>query len=310
MEWWKKKLRFKAGDESHELSFKGEKASAKLYVASDPQLVKDFVDKRRPTAKGAAAAAVASIDGQLAQIDTEMKKPEDQQDADKITQLFNGIGASLPLIMGDDGWGEPDNPVFLSYPKPRLTTYAPIFIGPRSSKWLPQVGLLDKVAADPQASTKTAAQLFKGGVSEADWTAVGKQVRRFSPTGSAPLPHGEGPIGIAADKQIQVGLKFKYDADKTKGGAKLNRLLRPYGFSPSSDGMDADHVVEIQLIGRAAGDNLGNLWPLKSTANRHGLSLAEQNVTLPGATPKTHKLAEARTKKTKGDLWIMVKDTK
>ena len=53
LEWRKKKLSFKAGDESHTLSFKGEKASAKLYVASDPQLVKDFVNKRRPTASDA-----------------------------------------------------------------------------------------------------------------------------------------------------------------------------------------------------------------------------------------------------------------
>lgn len=310
LNWWKAKLSFKAGDESHTLSFKGEKASARLYVASDPQLVKDFVNKRRVGAKGAVATAIAAIDAPLGQIDAEMKKPEDQQDADKITQWFNDIGTQLPLIMGDDGWGEPDNPVFLSYPKPRLSGYAPIYLGPLSGKWLPQSGLLDKVAADPQASTKTAKQLFNGQVSEAAWQAAGRKVRTFSPTGSASLPQGEGPIGINADRQIQVGLKFKYDADKTKGGAKLNRLLRPYGFSPSSDGMDADHVVEIQLIGRAAGDNLGNLWPLKSTVNRHGLSLAEQSVTLPGATPKTHKLAEARTKKKKGDLWIMVKDTK
>ena len=63
-------------------------------------------------------------------------------------------------------------------------------------------------------------------------------------------------------------------------------------------------------IGRAAGDNLGNLWPLAASVNRHGLSLAEQPVTLPGPTPKSHKLAEARTKKKKGDLWILVKDTK
>lgn len=311
LSWWKAKLSFKAGDESHTLSFKGEKASAKLYVASNPQLVKDFVNDRRATAKTKAAkAAVAAIDGLVGQIDTEMKKPEDQQDADKITQLFNDIGAKLPLIMSEDDWGEPENPVLLSYPKPRLSTYAPIYLGPHASKWLPQASVLSKVAADPKASTKTASQAFGGGVTEADWKAVGKRVRVFQPTASAPLPHGEDTIGINADRQIQVGLKFKYDADKTKGGGKLNRLLRPYGFSPQNDGMDADHVVEIQLIGRAAGDNLGNLWPLAASVNRHGLSLAEQPVTLPGPTPKSHKLAEARTKKKKGDLWILVKDTK
>ncbi|MBL8276111.1 MAG: hypothetical protein JNL93_05400 [Pelomonas sp.] len=311
LSWWKAKLSFKVGDESHTLSFKGEKASAKLYVASNPQLVKDFVNDRRATAKTKAAkAAVAAIDGLVGQIDTEMKKPEDQQDADKITQLFNDIGAKLPLIMSEDDWGEPENPVLLSYPKPRLSTYAPIYLGPHASKWLPQASVLSKVAADPKASTKTASQAFGGGVTEADWKAVGKRVRVFQPTASAPLPHGEDTIGINADRQIQVGLKFKYDADKTKGGGKLNRLLRPYGFSPQNDGMDADHVVEIQLIGRAAGDNLGNLWPLAASVNRHGLSLAEQPVTLPGPTPKSHKLAEARTKKKKGDLWILVKDTK
>lgn len=311
LNWWKSKLSFKAGDEAHTLSFKGEKASAKLYVASNPQLVKDFVNARRATAKSTKAkASLGAIDTLLGELDGEMKKPEDQQDQAVITQKFNAIGAKLPDIMSEDDWGEEDNPVLLSYPKPRLSTYAPIFLGPHASKWLPQKTVLSKVAADPKASGKTAAEVFGGGVTEADWKAVGKRVRMFQPTASAPLPHGEDTIGINADRQIQVGLKFKYDADRTKGGGKLNRLLRPYGFSPQSDGMDADHVVEIQLIGRAAGDNLGNLWPLAASVNRHGLSLAEQPVTLPGPTPRSHKLAEARTKKKKGDLWILVKDTK
>ena len=48
---------------------------------------------------------------------------------------------------------------------------------------------------------------------------------------------------------------------------------------------------------------------LKSSVNRHGLSLAAQDVRLPGEKPKTHKLSEARTKK-KGDLWILVQATR
>lgn len=311
IQWWKKTLSFKAGSESHTLSFKGEKGAARLQVASDPQLVVDFVKARKATAKSPAAkGAVAVIEGLVKKIEAEGRKAEDKQDADQVTAWFNEVGGQLPLIMSEDDWGEPDNPVLLSYPKPRLSTYAPIYLGPHANQWLPQRGVLDKVAGDSKASAKTAAQLFGGKVSEADWQAVGKKVRTFAPTAVTGLPHGEGSIGIQADKQVQVGLKFKYDPEKTKGGAKLNNLLRSYGFRPQSDDMDADHVVEIQLIGRAAGDHPGNLWPLKSSVNRHGLSLAAQDVRLPGEKPKTHKLSEARTKKKKGDLWILVQATR
>jgi hypothetical protein len=312
MTWWKAKLGFKAGDESHTLSFKGEKASARLYVASNPQLVKDFVNARRATAKSATAkGALKAIDQHLATLDKEMKQPEDQQKGDVITQAFNDIGAELPKIMSEDDWGEPDNPVLLDYPKPRLSAYAPIYLGPLSTEPQPQTKLTGLFADAAGIQKKTAKQVFGKGVSEANWDAVGRKIRKYVPTQQEALPQSGDRIGVDSHRQVQVGLKFKYDPGKTGGGSKLNKLLRPYGFRPiGADQMDADHVVEIQLIGRAAGDNPGNLWPLAASLNRHGLSLFDQPVTLPGESGKSMKLSQAKTKKKKGDLWLMIKETR
>jgi hypothetical protein len=105
-----------------------------------------------------------------------------------------------------------------------------------------------------------------------------------------------------------VGLKFEYTPGKTKGGAKLNSLLRLYGFRPGKDDMDADHVIEIQLIGLAKGDYVGNLWPLRSRDNRHGLQLADAEVDLGGTSKKKMKLSAAAKKKPKP--FVMIKTTR
>jgi hypothetical protein len=105
VEWWKKKKRFKAADESHELSFKGTESNAVLMIASNPQAVEDFV-------KGVMASsptddqkkAAGAITPLLGQIKTEMKKKPDKQDAAVITGLFDSIAAQLAILMelGED----------------------------------------------------------------------------------------------------------------------------------------------------------------------------------------------------------------
>lgn len=308
-EWWKTRKRFNAGKETHEVFFKGEKSSASLMVASNPELVETFIAKKEanstsPQAKKALAAVKAS----LAKIKDEMKKSEDKQNASLITSEFNVIGGNLAVLMSGEDWGSEENPVLLDYPKPRLSAYAPIYLGPHASGWLPQTTVLQPAYASPKTSTKTAAQLFGNAVTAAEWDSVGKKVKQYLPTSKQPLPHGEDTIGIDAQNQVQVGLKFKYTPSKTKGGAKINKLLKPYGFRPGNDGMDGDHIVEIQLIGLDKGDYTGNLWPLRASDNRHGLALAEQNAELPGSQKQTKKLSAAYAEKS--DLWIMIKSTK
>jgi hypothetical protein len=308
-EWWKKRKSFKVNNESHEIFFKGEKGAAKLWVASNPKLIEEFIsskdiDKKNPLINN----AFLRITDALKAINAETKENKDNQDANLVTSLFNTIGDQLPILMSPNDWGSKENPVLLNYPKPRLSVYAPIYLGPHSKEWLPQHSVLQVVATDPKANSKTANELFGKAVTETEWNAVGKKVRKFVPTDKQPLPHEEATLGIDSDKQVQVGFRFQYTPSKTKGGRKINKLLVLYGFSPKKDGLDGDHVVEIQLIGLDKGDYLGNLWPLKQSDNRHGLSLAEQDVELPIISQGKKKLSSAAAEKS--ELWIMVKSTK
>jgi len=152
--------------------------------------------------------------------------------------------------------------------------------------------------------------VFGNKVKQADWDAVDNKITKFVATKEEALPGGGPTIGIAAHNQVQVGLTFEYTPGKTAGGRKLNSILKPYGFRPGKDSMDADHVIEIQLIGKAQGDNVNNLWPLDYQINRHGLSLAEENVEIPEEPKKTMKLGAAKTAKKKGPLFVMLKKTK
>jgi hypothetical protein len=309
LEWWKGKRKFSVEGEPHELSFSGDRESAQLMVASNPQLIRDFLAERKKNAKGEKLNAIERIRGWVGEIEKEMKK-KDKQDPVKITGWFNQIGDELPNVMSTSDWGEKNNPVLLDYPKPRLSIYEPIYIGPYASGHLAQASVLKKVYGDPDQSKKTAAELFAGKVTEGEWTSVGNRIRKYLPTTIEALPHSkDGQIGIESSSQVQVGLAFEYTPGKTSGGRKINDLLRPYGFDPTADDMDGDHVVEIQLIGRDKGDRIPNLWPLKRSVNRHGLSLANQDVFLPGPAKKAIKLEQARAQKA-NDLWVIVKSTR
>lgn len=309
-EWWKQKKKFKVDDETHELSFRGQKSSAALVVASNPKLIEDLLTEKATTVKSAAGKkAITEIRGLLKQLKPLLTGTEDQQEKnkDKITGLFNDIGAKLVDVMSDQDWGSADNPLLLAYPKPRVAAYAPIFLGPFAKDPVSQTKLAG-IASDSQASKKTAKSLFGDAVTEADWAAVGKKVTKFVSTEPGKdLPGDNGKVGVDADKQVQVGLKFEYEAGKTGGGAKLNNLLKPYGYRPKADDLDADHVIEIQLIGRDKGDYPGNMWPLRSKDNRHGLSLAEADVELGSPSKKTMKLSAAAKKKPKP--FVMIKST-
>jgi len=287
---------------------RSEKNTAALMVASSPELVESFVAKKAATATSdPEKAAVTAINGLIKKLKVETAKKEADQNADDITKLFNDIGDQLVILMSGTSWGTDANPVLLEYPKPRVSTYASVLLGPHASDWIPQPEF-ETIAADPTAKTKDAKTLFGKRVTDADWNAVGRKLTRFGPTKPGePLPQGGGAIGVAADNQVQVGLKFEYTPGKTKGGAKLNSLLRPYGFRPGKDDRDADHVIEIQLIGLSKGDQVENLWPLRSKDNRHGLSLSEADVEIGGTPKKKMKLSAAAAKKK--PLKVMLKST-
>ena len=105
-QWWKRKKRFSAGGESHELSFKGSEESAVLTVASNPQAVEAYVKTiKSPTP--AQSAAIKAVGGLVSKIKTEMKKKVKEDDekqvkakADLIQGLFDPVAPHLAVLMG------------------------------------------------------------------------------------------------------------------------------------------------------------------------------------------------------------------
>ncbi len=62
----------------------------------------------------------------------------------------------------------------------------------------------------------------------------------------------------------------------TPGGGRINRIFAKYGFRAGAEGLDGDHVKEIQFGGQ---DAIGNLWPLNFSINRGaGAKLAQATV--------------------------------
>jgi hypothetical protein len=99
VQWWKMKTKFKAGEESHELSFHGEENSAELFVASNPQAVKDYIASvDSPT--DAQKAAIAAIKGLLKQIKDQSKAKGVEVHDDQIRPLFDKVAVQLAIVMG------------------------------------------------------------------------------------------------------------------------------------------------------------------------------------------------------------------
>src|SRR5262249_48179155 len=86
--------------------------------------------------------------------------------------------------------------------------------------------------------------------------------------------------------------------ESTRGGDKLLRMIGPYGFNSNVDGLQLDHVHEIQFGGHKQNDTVKNLWPLKSSLNaRKGSALSRA----PVEYPRTHNTTIAQLKLIKSE---------
>jgi hypothetical protein len=105
LEWWKKRKRFKAGGETHEVYFTGTEKSAQLMVASDPRLVSSFVNKAEAAIKPSdpnkakKLAAIKAINAALAVMTREGVKSAEKQDKKAIVSAFEIVGDNLPVLM-------------------------------------------------------------------------------------------------------------------------------------------------------------------------------------------------------------------
>jgi len=297
--WWKQRQSIPTDDgEKHSMYFSGDGGNAKLIVASDPMTLEEFLASKKKEAANdpGMKKALAEIEPHLKKIKSLSLLPSEKQEAhdQEFRDAFNAIGTSLVVLLGGGNWGTQSNPLPLNYTKRPAASYPVLFFGPKSEKRIPQSllenGDIEKI------------QKILSSKERAAW-GPSKPILRYAPTAPAPLPDGEGPIGISPTYQIAVGKIVPYKPGNTEGGGLINRTLRPYGYRAGKEDNDGDHVVEMQIGGP---NILENLWPLEKGENRSsGAKLAATKVK-PGTKEMT---LEEASKKKGSQLWLMIVKT-
>lgn len=268
------KEKFKAGKEPHTIFFEGKGPSAKPMVASGrPQTLTNLLNTLagKPENKGK-TGIIGDARTKLKELDKIQDKLKKEKDEKKIETIKKDIRSKLkeiaPLLAGlmeDEEFGTKADPIELDWPKPASSDYPPLYFGPKSENRIPQSSLKKAKEGDQRFITATEKKLSPD--NQIKWKKSNHQVKKYEPHGSGSLPEGGGPIGLTSGWHVASGkeLKLPKTPEPTPGGETLNSILRPYGFSPSAENLDADHVVEMQMGGKNV---LGNLWPLNSTINR------------------------------------------
>jgi hypothetical protein len=187
--------------------------------------------------------------------------------------------------------GTKDNPFHIvKWPKPASRDYPTLYFGGRTSTPIPQTklkSLFDNNEKDPN----------------------GVEIKPYTPHGGGELAEGGGKIGLTSRwylaKNTIVGpLKAGDEEDGRTESAKLNTLLKRYGYVSTTDNMEVDHVHELQVGGK---DELGNLWPLDAAINSTaGPTLAGATVEYPDASG-TVKIAELKGRNPH-DFYFIIKD--
>jgi hypothetical protein len=112
-------------------------------------------------------------------------------------------------------------------------------------------------------------------------------------------------MGITSPNRVAVGKKFKLTPGNTEGAAWYNNKLKAYGFSPSEEYMDGDHVVEMQVGGRNVEQNL---WPLDASENRSsGSTLSRAD--FKKADGDTVPMSEVKTEAGEREIWFRIDST-
>jgi hypothetical protein len=331
--WWKREERFVVDGEKHRVFFQGNAKNAQVRVASDEKSLDDFLKEAKASGGDAKAIAdAASAQAEIAKLRTTRNPPtpdaEDPTVDSQIEVQFTIIAGLLPKLFSGGTWGSDTNPLQLVYPKKSTSLYRTLYLGPSVLGKLNQEDLKARVSKsgpmvpgfDPKAPiSPTVAALDK-------WVNSGGVITVYSPFTQAGWPYGashggSGMLGLAPQFQAQPGTSFDYNKGSTPGGRKLNDVLKKYGYYGRKDGgenSDGDHVLEAQLIGTTAADQIPNMWPLDKTENRHGENLEmNADVSVEGRpTLKFKGLLEASnstdSKKTKrkNGLRVMIKSTK
>jgi hypothetical protein len=317
-QWWKKKSPFTGGGESHTVQFQGGEDSAQLVVKSAPKKPEEFILDYVPAGKkseeaGQVKSLSKEIDALKQKVAAAQKKdPPDEaaiakHDGD-LTLKFNALGAVLAAMLDKaEDEGSAKRPLPADYPKRRAAAYPNIYVGPLTSQRIPQSTLKAVAAAGGGKSAKDAlAKAVPQVKKEAgfkSWSGAVKVFRAATPGQALP---GGGAVGLdAAFASLAPGKVLVYDEKgSTGGGGKINNMFKPYGFRAGSEGLDGDHVMERQLGGP---DAINNLWPLPSGENRSsGSKVKSMKVEFKGEPTTVHV---ARKKRKNKALHLLIKST-
>jgi len=320
LQWWKKKLPFTGGGESHALDFQGEEKSAQLMVNSKKKpvtaFVLDFVDIKGTADEQAQAKA---WDVKITATQQQLRAANEANDDAKLESLSKLLDTQLEalslvlqgLLNKGASLGGPDNPLLIDYPKRRASAYPVIYAGPRVGEGLRiHQAWLKPLVGKSNAAAKTALlsdeNRLKKNSGFAAWTG---QVIAFSPLAQTTL--GGKPLGLASQfAALGPGKLLNYSVKEgTGGGSKVNDIFRPYGFVPSSksgEGLDGDHVLERQLGGP---DEPANLWPLDKSENRSsGSTIKSMQVTVKKQAMSVHQAKDDLKKKQ--SLYLLIRSTR
>ena len=299
--WWKKKMKVGQGKNTHTLFFKGEENNAKLYIQSTTRLLRDYTTSLRgdPDYAGADKVKILDrIDDKITDMETwqvEYRTANDRGHVhvaaaknDLIENGFFYIGGQLGKLFEGEAYGTEADPILLHWPGPRSEAYPVMYFGGRLAP-----------ARRPKAQA-----VMKGIHTRNQKDETGTAITEYHPHKRATLPGG-GTIGLIDQFFIKLGrVVGPLSTETTTSGKKLDQLIEPYGYNATVDGLQLDHVHEIQMGGIAKNDRVENLWPLDQPLNsRKGGTIAGSEVEYPRghlvklATLKTVRNPEVTQKK-------------
>jgi hypothetical protein len=278
-EWWKLRRKVGRGKETHTLSFHGDEDTAELYIASTPQLLRKYLASLQTDSAYAGAAKTKIFQlvdkkiGEIVKLKTALRAArKGGKDSVVITKqgeistAFQYIGDQLGELFEGGTYGTRANPIPIHWPGPSLDKYPSMFFGGR----LP-------VLSRPKSQRALKAIKTKGLLDE-----TGKPVLEYRPEKLQTLPDGKA-IGLGQKFFVGIGTKLgPLSVEGTTGGRELEKEISPYGFSSDVDGLELDHVHEIQFGGKKQNDTIRNLWPLESRLNSiKGSTLSKAKVEYP-----------------------------
>jgi hypothetical protein len=250
--------------------------------------------------------------GALTRFQNELKRTKDEKEQEQVRKKIRGKIKEIARILADllatEEFATEKDPLKFYWPKPPSDKYPTLYFGPRSGQRIAQSTLKKAASGSQDAIGVVERKLTQEELK--DWQAKNKKIETYTPHGSGTLPGGEGPIGITGNWRVAAGKEIQLPevAKSTPGGDLLNDDLRPYGFSPSKEKLDADHVVEVQLGGDA--HTRGNLWPLNRSINRSsGKILSRMSFKLNDKKKVPMSVLKARAQK-KIPTWLKIDRTR